>query len=103
MQFVIGQQFHAARKILLQDAQRKLEPGVLVGGDVVQRLLEREPVERLRAVGVQIVQNAAQALFAGWRLQVGVMLHLADHRYRRAGGIGADDQADAVGQLGVRD
>ena len=43
----------------------KCVAGALVGGNVVQRLLEREPVQRLRAVGVEAVQNVGEPFFAG--------------------------------------
>ena len=47
IQFVVGEQLHAARKILLQHIQRETEAGGFVGGDVVERFLKREAVQSL--------------------------------------------------------
>ena len=72
MQFVIGQQLNAFREVFFQDGQRKPVPGAFVRRNVVQRLLEREPVHGLGSVGVEFAKHAAQPVFArqafaGWR------------------------------------
>ncbi len=101
MELVIGQQLHAAGEIFLQNLERELKSGALVGGNVIKRLLEGKAIEGGGSVGVEGVQNVAHAFLILRSLQIAVMFQLAQNRDRGAGGVGADDQADAVGELGV--
>src|SRR5579883_2762867 len=99
MKFVVGQQLDSARKILLENAQRKFKTGALAGGNVVESLLEGDAIERLSAVGVEAVENIGKALPSGRRLQIVVVADRAKHGDGGAGGVGADDEANAVGQF----
>jgi hypothetical protein len=51
---VVREQLHAAFKMFRQDLQRKIRARRFVRADVVERLLEREPVERFGAVGKKL-------------------------------------------------
>ena len=74
MEFVIGQQLNAAGEVFLQDFDREAVARTLVGGNIVQRLLEGQPVQGLGSIGEEALQKVGDALLAGGRLQVGVML-----------------------------
>src|SRR5580704_16662223 len=98
MKFVVGQQLHATREVLFQCLHRELETCGLVGGNVVERLLESQAVERGRSIGVKTVQEIRNPLFSLWRLEIGIVLHRADYGYGGAGVVRLDDQAKAVGK-----
>ncbi len=102
MKLVIGQQLHSAGEMLLQHLHREVVAGGLIGGDVVQRLLEGKPVQRLGAIGVETVENIGDSLLSLGCLQIGVVLHLAHHGNGGAGVIGLHNQAKTVGQRRVR-
>ena len=102
MELVVGQQFHSAGKMLLQHLHGKVEARGLIGGDVVERLLKSQAVERLGAVGVEAVEHIGDSFLALGGLQIGVVLNLAHHGYGRTGVVGLHDQAKTVGQRRVR-
>ena len=72
MEFVVRQQFHAFRKVLLQNLQIEVRSAVLGGGDIVQGFLEREPVAGLGPVGKQFREHFIGAILAGGSLQIAV-------------------------------
>ena len=102
MQFVVGQQFHSAGEVLLQHLHGEVEACGLVGGDVIQRLLKSQAVERLRAVGIEAVENIGDSFLPLGCLQIGVVLNRTYDGYGWAGGIGLHDQAKTVGQRRIR-
>jgi hypothetical protein len=102
MQLIVGQQLHAAREVLLQHLDREVVSRALVGGDVVERLLVRDPVQRRRPIRVEPIQHIAHSLLAWRRLQIAVVFHRPHHRHRGAGRVGAYDQADPIRQRRIR-
>jgi hypothetical protein len=56
----------------------------------------------LGAVGVEAVEEAGDAVLAGGGFEIVVMTDVAHDADGGAGGVGPDDEADAVGQRGVR-
>ncbi len=101
MQLVVGEQLNAPREMLLQHGNGKRVSRGLVRGDVVERLLECEAVQRPGSVREQGAQQIGDSFLLGRGLQVGAVLHGAEHGYGGAGGIGLDDEPDAVGQRGI--
>ena len=88
-------------KYSLSTLQGKAVAGAFVGGDIVEGFLEGDAVEGGGAVGVEAVEDVGDAVLALGRLEIGVVLDAADYGDGGAGGVGADDEADAVGQGGI--
>ena len=61
---VVGEQLHAAFKLVGQHLQRKIRARRFVRADVVERLLESQPVQRFGAVREQLVQRLVHAVLA---------------------------------------
>ena len=98
MQFVVGEQFHATSKILLQNFQAEVRSGILRRGDIVKRFLKRQAVERFGAVGEQAFENIGDAILPGGSLKLRLRFDGAEQGDGRTGSLGLDDQTDAVGE-----
>ena len=98
--FVVGEQLHAALKLVGQHLQRKIRARRFVRADVVQRLLKGQPVQRFRAVGKKLVQRLVHAVLAGGHLHFGIVFDPAINAHGVADGFRLHDELDAVGQIG---
>ncbi len=65
MQFIVGQQLHAAREVLLQDFQIETGARRFRGRDIIQFLLKGQPVQRLCSVGEEATQHVGHAILPG--------------------------------------
>jgi hypothetical protein len=83
MEFIVGQQLHAPREVVVEYVELESVPRALVGGDVIEGLLKSEPIQCLRAAGMEAVQQIGEAFVSSGRLQIGVMLHRTQHSYGR--------------------
>ena len=103
MEFVVGQQLRGAREIVLQNAHGKVVAGALVGGDIVESLLKRNPVESRRSVGHHLLEHVANAVLSGRGFEVVVVTHVAENGDGGACRDCLDDQAKAVRQAYIGD
>ena len=65
VQLVVGEQLHAALEVLGQRLHREVRARMLAGADVIERLLECDPIEMLAAVGEQPLEHLRDAFLAG--------------------------------------
>src|ERR1700728_5150946 len=64
MDFIVGQQLDAAGEVLLQHSDGEAVTCALLGGNIVQRLLKRNSVHRLRSIGKKPGKKLGDALLA---------------------------------------
>ena len=102
MQLVVRQQLDAPREIFLQHLDREAVARALVRRDIVQSLLEREPVQRRRPIRIELVEYLSHTLLSRRRLQIAVMLDRPHHGHCGTGCVRSHDQPDAVRQLCIR-
>ena len=74
MEFVVSEQLHATREILLQNFQIEARACGFGSCDIVERLLKGEPIECLGAVGEQAFENIGNAIFPRRCLKLGLLL-----------------------------
>ncbi len=98
MQLVLGQQRHAVLELGRQHLQREAGACLFLGGDVVQRLLERQAVVTVGAVVEQLADDLGHAVLAWRLLDLGHLTHLAEHADGAAHMLGLHDQPQPVGQ-----
>ena len=98
--FIVREQLHAAFKLIGQHRQRKIGARRFVRADVIQRLLEGQPVQRFRAVGEELVQRPVHAVPAFRRFDLGIAFDPAIDADRVADDFRLYDEFDAVGQIG---
>ena len=65
MDHVISQEGDGRREVLVEDAHGKVRRRPLLRTDLVERSLEREPVERGRSVAEEPVQDLVHSLLSG--------------------------------------
>ena len=98
MQFIVGQQLHRALEMLPQRLHGEVRSGMLAGADRIQRLLERDPVEPLAAVGQEPLEQLRDTLLALELFGLGAIADVAVHAHRVADILALHDQSETVRQ-----
>ena len=96
-QLVVRQQLDSPVKVFRQHLHRKILPGRFVGGDVIERLLKRQAVERFCAKGKEPPQHVVHPVLPLGRFDIRVRLDAAIHGDRVAHRFRLHDDRQAVG------
>ena len=96
MKLVIREQLEGPVEMAGKRAHGKIQAGIRVSPDIVERLLEGDAVERSGAVGKELAEDVVHAILAFGRFQVGVALDAAEDSHGVADVFGLHDKLDAV-------